>query len=82
VKAYLEWRYSSTHSLNSEIDGGVWSASRTYCLIPRERAHVTRCMGGWVGPRDGLDAVVKKKFPAPVGTRNPDHPARSPALYR
>jgi hypothetical protein len=22
-------------------------------------------MGGWVGPRAGLDAVVKKKFPSP-----------------
>jgi hypothetical protein len=23
----------------------------------------------------------EKKFPAPVGNRTPDHPARSPALY-
>jgi hypothetical protein len=28
VKAYWgEWRYSSTHSLTSAIDGGEWSAS-------------------------------------------------------
>jgi len=25
--------------------------------------------------------VVKKKFPVPIGTRNPDHPARSSELY-
>jgi hypothetical protein len=29
--------------------------------------------GGGVDPRDGLDAVVKRKIP--------DHPARSPSLY-
>jgi len=34
-----------------------------------------------VGARAGLDTVVKKKFPAPPGTRTPDHPARSLALY-
>jgi len=32
-----------------------------------------------VGPRVGLDAVVKK-FLAPTGTRTPDHPTRSPAI--
>jgi hypothetical protein len=30
-----------------------------------------------VGPRAGLDAVVKK-FPDTAGTRNPDHPAHIP----
>jgi hypothetical protein len=37
-------------------------------------------IGGGVGPRASLNAVVKKKFSAPVGTRIPDHPAHSPAL--
>jgi hypothetical protein len=32
-------------------------------------------MGGWVGPRAGLDAVVKRKIP------NPHHPACSPVAY-
>jgi hypothetical protein len=27
-----------------------------------------------VGPRAGLDTVEKKQFPAPAGTRTPDHP--------
>jgi hypothetical protein len=33
-----EWRYSSTHSLTSALDGGEWSASHLSCFIPRERA--------------------------------------------
>jgi hypothetical protein len=33
-----EWRYSSTHSLTSALDGGEWSASRPGRFTPRERA--------------------------------------------
>jgi hypothetical protein len=33
-----EWRYSSTHSLTSALDGGEWSASRPDRFTPRERA--------------------------------------------
>jgi hypothetical protein len=36
-----EWRYSSTHSLTSALDGGEWSASRPGRSIPRERASST-----------------------------------------
>jgi hypothetical protein len=32
-------------------------------LYPRERAPDTRWIGGWVGPRAVLDAVVKRKIP-------------------
>jgi hypothetical protein len=39
----------------------------------------THWIGDWVGPRAGLDAVVKRKIPS--SCRTPDHPARSPALY-
>jgi hypothetical protein len=35
----------------------------------RERGTDTHWIGGWVGPRAGLDEVVKDKFPAPTGTR-------------
>jgi len=34
-----------------------------------------------VDSRAGLDAVVKRKIPSPCRDLNPDHPARSPALY-
>jgi len=31
-------------------------------FTPKERAPVTRWMGGWVGPRAGLHAVVTDKY--------------------
>jgi hypothetical protein len=64
-----EWRYSSTHSLTSALDGGEWSASRTGRFTPRERAPGTHWIGGWVSPRAVLDAVVKRKIPSPAGSR-------------
>jgi len=42
------------------LGGGEWSASCTGCFTPRERASSTHWIGGWVGPRDILDAVVKR----------------------
>jgi hypothetical protein len=33
-----EWRYSSTYSLTSPLDGGEWSASRPGLFTSRERA--------------------------------------------
>jgi hypothetical protein len=34
-----------------------WSASRPGCFNPREKAPGTHWIGGWVGPRAGLDTV-------------------------
>jgi hypothetical protein len=53
-----EWRYSSTHSLTSALDGGERSASRPGNFSPRERAPSTHWIGGWPGPRAVLDTVV------------------------
>jgi hypothetical protein len=39
----------------------------------------THCIGGWVGPRAGLDATENL---TPTGIRSPDRPARSESLYR
>jgi hypothetical protein len=50
-----EWRYSSTYSLTSALDGGEWSASRSGRFTPRERASVIHWIGGWVGPRAVLE---------------------------
>jgi hypothetical protein len=75
-----EWRYSSTHSLTSALDGGEWSASR-----PRERASGTHWIGGWVGLRAVLDAVVKRKISSPRRESNPRTPIVQPvaqSLYR
>jgi hypothetical protein len=44
----------------SALDGGVWSVSRPGHFTPRERALDTHWIGGWVGPRAVLDAVVKR----------------------
>jgi hypothetical protein len=65
MKAYWEWRYSSTHSLTSTLDGGEWSDSRADRFTPRERTPGTHLIGDWVGPRAGLEAVVKRKIPSP-----------------
>jgi hypothetical protein len=69
-----EWKYSSTHSLTSALNGGEGSASHPSCFTLRERAPGTHWIGGWVGPRVVLDAVVKRKIPSPRGESNPRTP--------
>jgi hypothetical protein len=66
-----EWRYSSTHSLNSALDGGEWSASGPGRFTPRERAPGNHWIGGCVGPRAVLDAVVKRKISISRRESNP-----------
>jgi hypothetical protein len=73
-----EWMYSSTQSLTSALDGGEWSASRSGRFTPRERAPSTHRIGGWVGPRAVLDAVVKRKIPSPRRESNPRTPIIQP----
>jgi hypothetical protein len=80
----VEWRYSATYSLTSALDGGEWSGSRLGRFTPRERVTATCWIGGRVGPRAVLDAVVKRKIPSPHRESNPRTPIvqpRSPALY-
>ena len=48
-------------------------------FYPRERPS-TLCIGGWVGPKAGLDRCVKSR--PPTGIRSPDRQARSQSLYR
>jgi hypothetical protein len=52
--------------LTSELVGGEWSASHPCRFTRRERIPSTHLMGGWVGPRDGLDAA--EKILDPTGT--------------
>jgi hypothetical protein len=68
-----ERRYTFTHSLNSAIDGGEWSASRPGRFTPRERATDTHFIGGWVGPTTGLDMVWRRKIPSLRRESNPNH---------
>jgi hypothetical protein len=69
-----EWKYSSTHSLISALDGGGWSASRLCRFTPKETATGTHWIGGWVGPRAVLDAVVRRKIPSSRRESNPRIP--------
>jgi hypothetical protein len=66
-----EWRYSSTHSLTSALDGGEWPALRPGRFTTTGRANVILWIGSWVGPRAGLNAVVKRKIPSPCRDSNP-----------
>jgi hypothetical protein len=70
--------------LTSALFGGECSASRPGPFTPRERASVTRWIGGWVDPRAGLDDVEKKKYLILPGleVRPVGRPARSRSLYR
>jgi hypothetical protein len=76
-----EWKYSSTHSLTSLLDGGKWSASRPGHFTPRERAPGTHWIGGWVSPRAAVDRV-SIKVPSPRRESNPDHPIVQPVASR
>jgi hypothetical protein len=44
------------------LTGGEWSASRPGHFTPEERLSGTNWLGGWVGPRAGLDAMERRKF--------------------
>jgi hypothetical protein len=46
----------------SALVGDEWLASSAGHFIPGERAPGTQCIGGWVGPRAGLDNMEKWKF--------------------
>jgi hypothetical protein len=43
------------------LDVGEWSDSHPGCFTDRERDPGTHWIGGWVGPRAGLDAMVTRK---------------------
>jgi hypothetical protein len=80
-----EWVYSSTHSLTSALEGGEWWASRHGRYNPMVRAPGIHYIGGWVGPRAGVDAVMKRKVPSPRRESNPPNPDRpdcNQSLYR
>jgi hypothetical protein len=72
MKAY--WRSGGIAPLvffTSALDVGEWSASRHGRFTPRERAPSTHWIGGWVGPRAVLDAVVKRKISSSRRKSNP-----------
>jgi hypothetical protein len=74
--------YRPTHSLTSTLDGSEWSASRPGRFTPRERVPDTHWIGGWVGPRPVLDAVVKRKIPSSLRESKPRTPIVHPVAQR
>jgi hypothetical protein len=51
------------------------------CFTPGERISGTHWIGGWVGPRAGLDAGPRRKILCHCRGSNPNRPARSQTLY-
>jgi hypothetical protein len=64
------WR-SGGIALSSALGGGEWSASRPDRFTLKERTPGTHWIGGWVGPRAGLDTEVRRKIPSPYRDWNP-----------
>jgi hypothetical protein len=70
--------------LTSALVGGEWSESQPCRFTPGERATSTHWIGGWLGPRAGLDDVEKRTFFTLPGLnlRPLCRPARTQSLYR
>jgi hypothetical protein len=69
MKAYWGSGVWISPFLTSALDGGEWLVSLPGRVTPRKRAAGTHWIGGWVGARAGLDAVVK--IPSPYRNSNP-----------
>jgi hypothetical protein len=50
----------------------VSSQFHALAALPQERAPCTHRIGGWVGPRAGMDTVPKRKIPNPRRDLNSD----------
>jgi hypothetical protein len=73
------YKYTVLPFLTSALDEGEWSALRPGRFTPREIAPRIHWIGGWVGPRVGLDAVKKRKILLSPGME--PRPS-SPSLFR
>jgi hypothetical protein len=73
-----KWRYSSTHSLTSALDGGEWSASCEGRFKPKERAPGIPWIGGWWAPEPFWKRWWREKFPAPAGNWSLEPRSSSP----
>jgi hypothetical protein len=54
---------------SSDLDGNVWLASLSSNLGPRNEPD-THWIRSWVGPRDGLDVVAKRKVLSEIELRS------------
>jgi hypothetical protein len=76
--------YRFTFFFISVLVGSEWSGSHTGRFTPEERSSGADWIGGYVGHRDGLADVEKRKFLTLPGLelRPLSRPARSQFLYR
>ena len=56
----------SSSGRGRHIDGGKWLT-----LLPGKNPGTHSLIGGWVGPRDRLDVLEKRKISCPFGHSNP-----------
>jgi hypothetical protein len=82
MKAYWGVEVYLHSFFDIDTRGSEWAASRPGRFTSRERAPGTHCVGSWVGPRDVLDAVVKKKIPSLLRESNPRTPIVQPVAQR
>jgi hypothetical protein len=66
----------ATPFFTSALNGREWSASRLGRFTPVDTAPVTHFIGGWMGPRAGLDVIIKRKITFPFLESNLGSPAR------
>jgi hypothetical protein len=71
LKLSLFFFFWLEHHAMMALDGGEWSASRSSRFSPKEIAPGTHWIGGWVGLRASLDAVVKRNIPSSCRDSNP-----------
>jgi hypothetical protein len=72
MKAYWGSRGIAPLILNFGARWGEWPASRSGRFTPG-----THWIGGWVGPRFGLDTVAKRKILSSCRESNPGRPTNS-----
>jgi hypothetical protein len=74
----VEYRYSSTLTLTSALDGGGWSTPCPGRFIPGKDQVPIVQEAGWAPGTVWKDAEHRGS----TGIRFPDHPARNESLYR
>jgi hypothetical protein len=77
-----EWRYSSIHSLTSELDGGEWSASRPGRFTPKERAPGTHSViANWDHPSPTVRCQgLQPRYDTRYGKHAPHYSVQKPVF--
>jgi hypothetical protein len=74
----MYWEVEGTAPWILNLGTRRWASCFTsWPLYPWEGASTTHWIGGWMGPRAGLDAVAKRKNPYPCQESNPSCPAHN-----